>query len=114
MSCMRFSRSRRSRRSRRRSIRPPSASATRDNRTIDFQRQLTPPIVYQAYSPLGDSDWDPFAPTVKSIAAKHSRTAALVGLRYWVYPARLAVGQASLNPQHLAVTISFSTSSIGS
>ena len=33
-----------------------------------------------------------------SIAAKHSRTAALVGLRYWVYPARLAVGQRLVEP----------------
>lgn len=72
-----------------------------DNRTIGFQRQLTPPIVYQAYSPLGGSDWDPSAPTVMSIAAKHNRTAAQVGLRYMIQCGS-PLATASLNPQHLA------------
>ena len=38
-----------------------------DNVTIEFQAKLSPPITYQAYSPLGGVDWDPSARSVPSI-----------------------------------------------
>ena len=48
-----------------------------DDATIEFQARLSPPMAYQAYSPLGGLDWDPSAPSVLTVPAVHAIAAAI-------------------------------------
>ena len=73
-----------------------------DNATIAFQRQHK--IAYQAYSPLGGTDWGGHwsalsVPEVKAIAAAHGRSTAQVALRYVVQQG-IPLATATNNPKY--------------